>query len=87
MRPFAPTLPRPPHPRLARRDDRDTPLFIEAGWRDGNTYFGKTEEIYFSRRDWTVESALNRLTKFDFSRTRICEPEGRASDAAVPDFA
>jgi hypothetical protein len=28
-----PTKRRPPHPRLACRDDRDTPLNIEAGWR------------------------------------------------------
>jgi hypothetical protein len=48
-----------------------TPLFIEAGWRDEITVFRKTEAEYFLRQGWTVESALNRLANFRFSRTRL----------------
>jgi hypothetical protein len=66
-----PTLPRPPHPALHVRDDRDTPLLVEAGWRDEITYFGKTEAKYFSREDWTVASTLNCFAKFDFARRRF----------------
>jgi hypothetical protein len=42
---------RPPHPALHVRDDRDTPLVDEAGWRQQITYFGKTEEKYFLLED------------------------------------
>jgi hypothetical protein len=42
MRRSSSTAPsRPPHPRLARRDDRDAPLLLEAGWARG--YFRFTE--------------------------------------------
>src|ERR1700688_458006 len=45
------TSPRPPHPALHVRDDRDTPLVDEAGWRIQITYFGKTEANFSSRED------------------------------------
>jgi hypothetical protein len=38
---------RPPRPALHVRDDRDTPLLVEAGSGDGNMDFGKTEVKYF----------------------------------------
>jgi hypothetical protein len=55
--------------RLTYRDDRVACLCIEAGWREKIRNLRKTEVEYFARQDWTVESALNRLAKFDFSRT------------------
>jgi hypothetical protein len=52
------------------------PSLVEAGWREEITDFGKTEAEYFSREDWTVESALNCFTKFDFARTRFLNGRG-----------
>jgi hypothetical protein len=40
-------------PRSTCRDDRDTPLFIEAGQRKRTIIFRKSEQEYFSRRNWT----------------------------------
>jgi hypothetical protein len=46
-------------------------LGIEAGCRHETIDFGKTEAKYFSRKDWTTDSPLNRLAKFAFARTRL----------------
>jgi hypothetical protein len=49
--------------------------------REGSINFGKTEAKYFSREDWTVESALNSLMNFDFSRIRFLgADEGAIAD-------
>jgi hypothetical protein len=53
-------------PRLTCRDDRVASLCTEAGWRKEIRNLRKTEVKYFSRQDWTVESALNRLANFVF---------------------
>jgi hypothetical protein len=58
-------------PRLTSRDDRVASLCIEAGWREETIELRKTEAKSFSRTDWTVESALNRLAKSDFSRNTV----------------
>ena len=34
---------RPPQPRLARRDDRDAPLLLEAGWEEAYSDFTKLQ--------------------------------------------
>ena len=65
---------RPSHPRLTCRDDRDTPSFIEAGWRNKTTRFRKTEAEYFSREGWTVESAWHRLANIRFFAHAIFSP-------------
>jgi hypothetical protein len=41
------------------------------GWREQTTDFGKTEEKYFSRGDWTGQISLNRLAKFDSTRMQF----------------
>jgi hypothetical protein len=53
------------------------------GWdaREETTYFGKTEEKYFSRGDWTAQISLNRLANFDFARMRFLKPKGCRSAA------
>jgi hypothetical protein len=76
------TSSRPPHPALHVRDDRDTPLLSEAGWREASTYFGKTEVKYFSREDWTAQITLNRLANFDFARTGFFGPKDEREGAA-----
>jgi hypothetical protein len=40
---------------------------MSAGRQDTTILFRKTEDKYFSREDWTVESALKRLANFGFS--------------------
>jgi hypothetical protein len=45
---------------------------MSAGRRERTTYFRKPECKYFCAEDWTVESALELLANFDFSRTRFC---------------
>jgi hypothetical protein len=47
-------------------------LCTEARWCEEIPAFLKHGIKYFPRRDWTLESALNRLTKFDSSRTLFC---------------
>jgi hypothetical protein len=61
--------PRPSLPASRSVTIGQNALCIEAGWRDTNMHFRKTKVKYFSRRDWTAESALNRFAKFDFPRT------------------
>jgi hypothetical protein len=58
-----------PHPTFVTIAIR--PSLVEAGQQDEITDFGKTEAIYFCRDIWTVESALNRLVKIDFTRTKF----------------
>jgi hypothetical protein len=53
---------RPSHPHLRSVTIGHNALCTEA----------KNGIKYFSRRDWTLESALNRLTKFDSSRAFFC---------------
>jgi hypothetical protein len=48
-----------------------TSLFNRGGMARGCIVFRKTEEDYFPRRGWTVESVLKALTNFDFSRTNF----------------
>jgi hypothetical protein len=54
---------RPSHPRLTRRDDRDTSLFIEAGWREISMFFRKTEEKFFAREP---DSPINVESAHEF---------------------
>jgi len=47
---------RPSHPASHVRDDRDTPLLMEAGWMKTSTNFRKTEEKYFTAEGWSSRS-------------------------------
>jgi hypothetical protein len=58
-------IPRPTLVTIAKR-----PL-ARTGRRDETTYFRKTEVRNFRAVDWTPSQLLNRLTKFDFSRTHF----------------
>jgi hypothetical protein len=60
---------RPSHPHLRSVTIGHNALCTEARWCEEIPAFLKHRIKYFSRRDWTLESALNRLTKFDSSRT------------------
>src|SRR6266700_5810589 len=83
----APTLPRPPHPALHVRDDRDTPLCGRGGMARTNHTFLKNRSVLFCRDIATVESALNCLAKFDFARTRFfagARAPSRATPTNVP---
>jgi hypothetical protein len=62
---------RPSQPRLTCRDDRANVPLVEAGWRDKIIFSRKPEAEYFCAENWTAESALNRLTNFDFSAHAI----------------
>ena len=59
-------LTRPPQSRLTCRDDRDAPLFIEAGWRGKKHMFPKNGSKIFSQQGWTVETALHRIANVRF---------------------
>jgi hypothetical protein len=52
------------------RDDRDTPLCFEAGWRKQNMISEKTKVNYFCTEDWTAQINLKRQRKSAFTRTR-----------------
>ncbi len=58
VRPHAPRTccepSRPPHSRLAPRDDRETPLASEAGWREKTMDSGKTKVKFLARGGWIV---------------------------------
>ena len=63
--------PRPPHPALYVRDDRETPL-CEAGRGELVEMIcptGKAE--YFSQKDWTTQITLIRLDKSPVSRNGL----------------
>jgi hypothetical protein len=49
---------RPPHPASHVRDDRDTPLLVEAGRRGDKHRFPKNEMEYFSRRGLTLPGLI-----------------------------
>jgi hypothetical protein len=59
---------RPSHPHLRSVTIGHNALCTEARWCEEIPPFLKHRIKYFPRRDWTLESALNRLTKFDSSR-------------------
>jgi hypothetical protein len=60
---------RPSHPAPNVRDDRDTPLFSGAGWREVLEMICPTGKVkYFYPWDWTVDSALIGFMKLDFWR-------------------
>jgi hypothetical protein len=48
------TSSRPSLPASNVRDDRDTPLLVEAGWQEVITELRKTEAVYFSREGLTI---------------------------------
>jgi hypothetical protein len=62
---------RPPHPAPNVRDDRDTPLLIEAGCAQPTYISDKTKVKYFSQQGWTGVIALNGFVKLVFMRTRF----------------
>jgi hypothetical protein len=64
---------RPPHPALHVRDDRDTPLLDSEAGRPESVMLclANREAKYFFSDDWTVDSALMALWKFDFWRNLI----------------
>ena len=62
------TPPRPSHPALNVRDDRDTPL-LRAGCADITTIFGKTEEL-FSMTKLNCSNALHAHAKSAHWRKR-----------------
>src|SRR5580658_7798877 len=60
---------RPSHPAPANRDDREAPLSWGTGRREVVEMICPTGRAkYFLPKDWTLESALKWLTKFDFWR-------------------
>jgi hypothetical protein len=60
--------PRPPHPALNVRDDRETPL-CEAGRGEFVKVICPTKKAeYFSPKDWTTQITLIRLNKSPVSR-------------------
>jgi hypothetical protein len=67
---------RPPQSRLTCRDDRDTPLLSEAGWREEATDRAALEAKCFSCNDWTTQISLNRLAKSTFPRMSFLGPQG-----------
>jgi hypothetical protein len=70
---------RPSHPAPNVRDDRDTPLFSGAGWREVLKMICPTAKAKYLRQgDWTVDSALIRFGKFGFWRNRIYKFGGSA---------
>jgi hypothetical protein len=62
---------RPPHARLASRDDRACAPLLEAGQGHRNMNSVKTKVEYFSRKGWTEVMRLNALTKLVFLRKRF----------------
>src|SRR5437016_5568580 len=63
---------RPPHPAPNVRDDRETPLLIEAGRPESVPLICPTAQAqYFCEGDWTTQISLNRLSKSPFTRRRI----------------
>jgi hypothetical protein len=64
-------------PRLHVRDDRETPLFDEAGWQEKITISEKTKVKYFCAEGWTRVIGLKVFAKFIFRRTRIRAAQGR----------
>ncbi len=52
------TQPRPSHPASNVRDDRDTPLQVEAGRRVSKVICGENEAECFSRADWMGQITL-----------------------------
>ena len=74
--PHAPTLPRPPHPALHVRDDRDTPLLSRRDTGINNADFSKSRsEIFF-------ESGLDS----DLSGGRLICPTGSFRKCNPPIF-
>jgi hypothetical protein len=63
--------PRPPHPALYVRDDRETPL-CEAGRGELVEMICPTLKAeYFSQKDWTTQITLIRLNKSPVSRNGL----------------
>ena len=65
---------RPPHARLASRDDRAYAPLLEAGWGHRNMISVKAKVEYFSRNGWTEVMRLNALTNLVFPRRRFSLP-------------
>jgi hypothetical protein len=57
---------RPSHPRLTSRDDRDTSLFIEAGWQQANHTFPKSGSRIFFARGLDSRISIELLHEFGF---------------------
>jgi len=70
----AATTTRPPHPASYVRDDRDTPLTMEAGWAIIHDFRKKEIEI-FPRRGLTGVIGLKRQPKLVFWRGGFCARE------------
>ena len=69
---------RPPQSRLTCRDDRDAPLFIEAGCAENTRFSGKRKQnlLRGGRMVESVEVALNCLANFRFSRAGFSRAAG-----------
>jgi hypothetical protein len=65
---------RPSHPTSTSVTTR-TPLLPRRDARIKRMIYDFRKEKYFCKKDWTPDSALNRRTNFDFSRTRFCMPK------------
>jgi len=63
-------------PRLHARDDRETPLFGEAGWADTTMISEKKKVEYFLRRAFTCVIALNARANSTVWRKLPCRNEG-----------
>jgi hypothetical protein len=62
-------MPRPSHPALNVRDDRETPLFSSAGWRELIEMICPTGIAkYFCEEDWTTQISLKSLVILVFWR-------------------
>jgi hypothetical protein len=71
-------------PRLHVRDDRETPLFDEAGWQEKITTSEKTKVKYFLQRGLDMLIGLKGLAKLVFWRRRIRADRGTQDDSLRP---
>jgi hypothetical protein len=74
---------RPPHTRLASRDDRANAPLLEAGRDDETSISGKEKWEYFSRNVWTEVICLSALTNFVFPRRRFSLPVGQSTTGPI----
>jgi hypothetical protein len=80
--PCAPTLPRPPHPALHVRDDRDTPLFGRGGMARRNHRFLKNRSDLFLPGHLDSRINVELLHKIRFHAHEISSVSGPPSHAA-----
>jgi hypothetical protein len=61
-------VPRPSHPALNVRDDREAPPLASTGHDKKSRQITQMQSRYFSREDWTTQISLKEFAKFDFWR-------------------